>query len=112
MLAVDLHHRRHRAVERAVEPLERHRAVGGRRARRDPEAALARGEQVEPAPYAAREAHAHADDPASRPGQPELRVVRGHPVDLAARHSQMVRGLVQRREREPAIAVLERVQGG
>ena len=112
MLALHLHHRRHRAVERAVEPLERDRAVGGRRARRDTEAPLAGGQHVEPAPDAAREPHADAHHAAAGLGEPELRIVRGDAVHLAARHAEMIRRLLQRRGREPAIAVLERVQRG
>ena len=112
MLALHLHHRRHRAVERAVEPLERDRAVGGRRARRDTEAPLAGGQHVEPAPDAAREPHADAHHAAAGLGKPELGIVRRDAVHLAARHAEMIRRLLQHRGREPAIAVLERVQRG
>jgi hypothetical protein len=111
MLAFHLHHRRHRAVERAVEPLERDRAVRGGRARRDPEPSLAGGEHVEPATDAAREPHAHAHDAPAGPDQPELGIVRGDPVHLALRHPQVIRRLLERGGGDPPVPVLECVQG-
>ena len=78
----------------------------------DAEAPLAGGQHVEPAPDAAREPHADAHHAAARLGQPELGIVRGDAIHLAARHAEMIRRLLQRRGREPAIAVLERVQRG
>ncbi len=83
-----------------------------RRARRDAEAPLARGQHVQPAPHPAREPHADPDHAPPRLGQPELGIVRRDAVHLGLRHAQMVRRLLQRRGREPAIPVLERVQRG
>jgi len=80
MLAVHLDHRRDRAVEGAVEGLERDIAADG---------GLQRLEEIEPAADPARHAGADAHEPLAWLREAEFRVVRGDPVRFGERHAQM-----------------------
>ena len=107
--AVHLGQRRHRAVERAVEALERPLAVRGGAVRLDAEAALERFEQLAPALHPARHAHADPRDPTAGRDQAELGIVGGDAVGLAQGHAQVLGDGGQRLGRYPALRVLDGV---
>jgi hypothetical protein len=76
---IDLHHRGHRVVEGAVEPLEGQRSVRGGAAGLDAQPPLERGEQIEGARDPACHPDIDAHDATARLGEPQLEIVGGWP---------------------------------
>src|SRR5262252_3560576 len=90
---VHLHHGSHRAIEGAVEGLERHVGAGD---------GAQRCQQLDTAAHPAGHAGAHTNQPRAGFRQPELRVVRGDAVRLGSGHAEMRGDLGQRGGRDPA----------
>ena len=88
--AVHLDHRRHRAVEGAVELLQRQPAVGGGAPGGHPGFALDRVQHVEAAPHAAGNPRADPHDASTRLLEAQLRIVGGDAVHIAPGHPEML----------------------
>ena len=112
VLTVHLDRRRHRAREEAVGGLQGHLTVGARCIRCRVEALREFREELASAEKRAGYSGAHAHVMTAVGRQMELGKVRGHAVHLGGGHAEVRGDLGQRVFAEPAVSMLDGLEGG